>query len=644
MRDHYFISLFLFAFVLSSCATTSKAPPSVQQSKPSNAEKLLEKVLKLEKEEKISEALAQLESLTEAYPQFQEAHLKKAFMLYDRQQYDDSIDAFQKAIVIDPEHDKRMYLSLATVARESDQFALAAKQYAEYLRRLKIEGKTDDRIEKFEANMNFAARAVEQPVPFNPKPMDGLINTKNPEYLASFTADEQTMIFTRQIQNQEDFYIAHFSNGVLVSVEALDELNTPLSEGAHTISADGNEIIFTVCEDRVTFGGCDLYTAKKVNGSWGKAKNLGPDFNTEQWDAQPALSGDGQSLYFSSNRGGGLGKSDIWISKRKADDSWAAPVNAGPIINTPNNDEAPYIHKDNLTMYFRSDGHIGMGGFDLFMSKRAYVNTAWSQPKNLGYPINTSNNEGALSLNLVGDVAYYASDRNQENATDIFTFSMPESLRPRRTTYLSFTVVDAETNQAINSKITLQALSHEQETIELKVDQNGKRVIPLPTGQNYGITVDQPGYIFYSEYVALDSSSIEMKPKSFEVRLQKIPIEHTVVKAEPIVLHNIYFETGSAALLAASDAEISRLYSLLKENPSMHIQILGHTDNVGNDQDNMRLSLERAKSVYNALIQKGISSNRLQFLGKGESQPLVENDTNEGRQRNRRTEFVITKT
>jgi len=640
----YLCFIFLIAIIFTSCSTTSKTPISKQPDKVTKADKLFEKVLQLEKKGNIAEALTQLESLTNTFPGYQEAHLKKAFLLYDKQQFDASIDSFQKAIAIDPEHDKRMYLSLATVARESDQYELAAKEYKEYLRRLKLEGKTDTRIEKFAANMNFAAQAVKQPVPFDPKPMSDLINTSHPEYLASFTADENLMIFIRRIRNQEDFYVAQFSNGILQSVEPLEALNTPLNEGAFSISADGHEIIFTVCEDRVTFGGCDLYEAKNRNGSWSKAKNLGPDFNTEQWDAQPALSGDGQTLYFSSNRGGGLGESDIWISKRKPDGSWSNPVNAGPIINTPFNDEAPYIHKDNLTMYFKSEGHIGMGGFDLFMTKRDYEKATWSQPKNLGYPINTSSNEGALSLNLAGDIAYYASDRNQENADDIYTFTMPESVRPRRATYLSFTVLDAETSQPINSKIILKALNDGQEIIELTVDENGKRIIPLPTGRNYGITVDHEGYIFYSEFITLDSTATELEPKTYEVRLQKIPQQNTVVKAEPIILHNIYFETGSAELLEASDAEISRLYSLLTAHPSMHIQILGHTDDIGSDQDNMRLSLDRAKSVYDVLIQRGISRNRLQYIGKGESEPLVENKTLEGRQRNRRTEFVITKT
>lgn len=637
--------LILLSMFAISCATTSN--PSTVLQKPNDftkAEKMMKKVVELEKNGKISEAIAQVNKINIDFPTYQEAFLKKAFLLYDSKQYEASISAFQQAIAINPDHDKRMYLSLATVARESDQYELAATQYTEFLQRLELEGKSDLRIEKLRDNMSFAAEAVKNPVPFDPKPMNNLINTNHAEYLASFTADENTMIFTRRLRNQEDFYIAIFTNGILQSVDALDDLNTPLNEGAHTISSDGKEIIFTVCENRVTFGGCDLYTANKVDGQWGKAKNLGSEINTESWDAEPALSGDGMSLYFSSDRSGGIGKSDIWKSERKEDGSWSAPTNLGSIINTPENDESPYIHRDNVTMYFRSEGHIGMGGFDLFMSKRAFEKAPWSAPENLGYPINTSSNEGALSLNLEGDVAYYASDQNEAKGTDIYTFSMPKSLRPKRTTYLAFTVVDDETDQPIKSQIILQPLADDEIKIELMVDEQGKRIIPLPIGRNYSITVDQPGYIFYSDYVSLDSITSELKPTFYEVRLHKIPRPNTVINTEPIVLHNIYFDTGSSELLSTSDGEISRLTSLLDGNPNMHIQIIGHTDNVGSDQDNLDLSVARAKAVYQALIQKGITANRLKFIGKGETQPIVENDTKEGQQRNRRTEFIITKT
>jgi len=250
--------------------------------------------------------------------------------------------------------------------------------------------------------------ALENQSDINVRPFGKKINTSNSEYLPQFTLDDETFIFTRRVFDQEDLFIATKSEDGY-ETEAMDEVNTLLNEGAHTLSADGSLLIFTHCNTKIGFGGCDLYRSRRrSNGTWSKPANMGKSINSEHWDAQPSLSADGRTLYFASRRPGGHGGTDIWACRLSKNGRWSRPVNLGPNVNSSAADESPFIHADGQTLYYRSRGPLGMGGFDLFRSK--LENNAWSQPIHLGSPINTTGEDGALVVSLDGTRGYYATD------------------------------------------------------------------------------------------------------------------------------------------------------------------------------------------------------------------------------------------
>ena len=362
-------------------------------------------------------------------------------------------------------------------------------------------------------------------------------------------------------------------------------------------------------------------------------------------------------LYFASNREGGKGLKDIWLTYRRASGKWAKPINLGAPINTPYDAGAPYYHPDGNSLYFMSSGHPGMGGFDLFLSRRNEEG-AWGSIENLGYPINTKGNEGALFITLDGKTAYFARDGLQldqptqppsppNTEPDIFTFELPEQVRATPVTYIKAIVKDGATKELlVDATIELIELSSGVVLSNSKSDEQGSFLTCLPLGNDYALNVNKTRYLFHSENFSLSEQSSLSDPYQLNIALYPIPETTTAVaaipeKATPIILKNVFFESGSAALKSISVTELTRLKELLEEHPTLNIQINGHTDTVGSDTDNLRLSEQRAKAVQDYLIQEGIATSRLSYKGYGESQPIDTNDTEMGRQNNRRTEFVV---
>jgi len=513
----------------------------------------------------------------------------------------------------------------------------------------------------------FAATATSNPVPFKPKSVSDNINSANAEYLPALTADGETMIFTRRVRGQEDFYVSSKKDGKWNLGIPLLDINDPVNnEGAQSISADGKFLVFTACNRRDGYGSCDLYYSEIRNGKWTPPANIGAPINTRGWESQPTISGNGNILMYASNRQGGKGGYDIWMSKRKPNGSWGKPENLGANINTAAQEQTPFLHPDMQTLYFMSDGHPGMGGTDMFFARKQKDGT-WGKPENLGYPINTEGHEGALIVSLDGKTAYFATDRKYDaftgesilkntatgKETDIYYFDLYEAARPQAITYVKATVSDAETNKKLIANVEIVDLAMQKTFTTSITDMDGEFLICMPVGANYALNVNKEKYLFHSENFALNQSATLEKPYVMNIALQPIkevattspskPTTSSEVppKSKPIILKNVFFETGSAELQNVSVTELNRLKTLLVENENLKIQINGHTDNVGTEDANKSLSTNRAKSVYDWLIQNGINSNRLQYEGFGESVPIDTNDTNEGKQNNRRTEFVV---
>jgi outer membrane protein OmpA-like peptidoglycan-associated protein len=407
-------------------------------------------------------------------------------------------------------------------------------------------------------------------------------------------------------------------------------------------------MVFTACDRRDVFGSCDLYYSMLMDDKWTIPVNMGHKVNSAAWDSQPALSADGRTLIFSSRRLGTKGGADLWTTWRDEKDAWVTPVNLGPEINSSGDDESPFLHPDGQTLYFRSDGHPGMGSFDIFYSRKNEFTDTWQKPENIGYPINTEGEEGAFVVSLDGKTAYFASDTDfstgkSKGNLDIYYFHLYEEARPKPSGFIKGFVTDAISGLPLKVKVTIKDLTSGKNNFVLNTDKDGYFISGISVGKNYACIIQHKDYQYYAENINLTLVDILHHPYLLKIALLPVTKIKEVTENEPVVLQNIFFRSGSAELLAESGAEIDLLYTLLIENPELNIKITGYTDNVGQDEDNKLLSEQRAAAVAHALIAKGIDSKRINSEGKGELFPIDTNDTEAGRQKNRRTEFVIVK-
>ena len=608
------------------------------------------------REEKRSNALKTLDKILAADPSFIDAHILQGKLLHDQGELLKAEASLEKAVTIDAEYEPEAMYFLALIEWKADKFAESAAHFQRFLDAGKGRNYILDRAKDYFANATFAAEAIQNPLPYTPLSLGDQINTpESGEYWPSLTADETFLLYTKRIQRQEDLYYSQKIDGKWTTGRPFEGLNTPGNEGLQTISADGRTLIFTACNRQDGLGSCDLYLVEINANYFSRPVNLGASVNTKAWDSQPSLSADGQTLLFASERGGGIGNRDIWMTNRKKNGKWSTPVNLGSNINTSGGEQAPFMHPDGQTLYFMSTGHPGMGGFDLFMSKKQ-ADGSWGKAQNLGYPINTKANEGALFINLKGTIAYFTSDkgtkdaREQElranNNQDLYYFELPPSIRPLPVTYVMAKVFDAETEKPLEATAQIVELQTSSINTTKQTDRLGSFLICLPTGKDYSLSVEKEGYLFHSEHFALQGNN-GIEPFLLEIPLQPIPQttetpeEIKAEKQRPVILKNVFFETASAKLKDASRTELERLKKMMHNYPQLHIQINGHTDNIGEEADNQTLSEQRAEAVYQYLISEGVEVERLKYKGFGESQPIADNETAEGRQKNRRTEFVI---
>ncbi|MEL6391777.1 MAG: OmpA family protein [Bacteroidota bacterium] len=557
-----------------------------------------------------------------------------------------AIREFEAILSAYPNYNPDIYEWLGELYKRNGQYGMAADRYRTYLTSIPESDErryrpTQELIEQMDRN----AEAMANPVPFDPQPLGPAINTEeHQEYFAGVSPDGRRLIFTRNIRgSDEDFYESIIGeNGNWQEAVPLDGINTDMNEGAQTLSANGQLMVFTMCNAPRGMGSCDLYFSERVSGRWTSPRNIGENVNTRFWESQPTLSADGKLLFFASNRPGGKGQRDIWGSARRSNGSWTRPINLGELINTAGDDHFPSFHPDGKTLYFTSDGQPGLGGNDLFLS-RLGENNRWGEPTNLGYPINDVGDEKGLFVSLDGRWAYYAREIPRENErgvnVDIYRFEMPESIRPEEVTYLSGLVTDSETGRPLACHLRLRATDDDRAPLTQNTDENGEFLLVLPAGKTYALIIDEPGYLFHTEHFDLEGGADPDNPFRLEVALK--PTTELVADGEQIVLENVLFATASAELLAVSSDELDRLAELLQGRPDLRIELGGHTDNIGSEINNQQLSENRAKAVYDYLIGAGVSEDRLQYKGYGESQPIASNDTEAGRAANRRTTFTI---
>jgi outer membrane protein OmpA-like peptidoglycan-associated protein len=576
---------------------------------------------------------------------FYEAHMMLGDLLAKESKYKEASENYEAAIKIDSLFFKPVFFNLANAEMMSGNYLNALIHFNVYQAQEGMSAKNKIIAAKSIKSCEFAVNAMKNPVPFNPVSVGSGINTNDDEYWPSITADGQTLMFTRQpnISNnpdfkgvvQEDFYISYFVNNVWQKAfNAGAPLNTIQNEGAQTLSSDGSYMYFTACNRPDGLGNCDLYFSAFNNGKWSEPYNLGAPVNTNHWESTPSISADGKTLFFSSSRPGGYGGKDIWLTRLNDKNKWTEPVNLGSVINTEGDEMSPFIHFDGKTLYFASDGRVGMGGFDLFVS-RMKDDSTWTEPQNLGYPINTFNDEMGLIIESGGQKAYYSSIRDKSRGKDIFSFNLYEAVRPNPVSYIKGKVYDKMTGRLLKAEYELINLSTGKIIIKNVTDDTGNFLVCLPSGYNYGINVSKPGYLFYSENFMLEGIHTASKPY-----IKKIVLNPAIV-GEKMQLSNVFYEIDSWQLKKESITELDNLVSLLSENSNLVMEIGGYTDSTGSEQYNMALSEKRALSVVNYLIKRGISSDRLKFKGYGNTSPLGDNVTSEGRKLNRRTEAKI---
>ncbi len=489
------------------------------------------------------------------------------------------------------------------------------------------------------ASMAFGAEAVKTPVPFNPQDLGSGVNTVAIEYFPSINARGDVLVITRRMttgdKQDEDFYASTLGENGWKEMERLDGfLNTSDNEGAQSLSADGTELYFTGCHRQDGFGSCDIYVSFYRNGLWMTPVNLGQNVNSGSWDSQPSISPDGKTLYFVRGKSGYTTNTSIMESNRNPDGTWsrAKPIE-GP-INTDFADEAPFIHFDNQTLYFTSDGHPGMGRKDLFYSKKKPDGT-WGEPVNLGYPINSPYNEFSLVVGPDGETGYFSSNRAKGGEDlDVFSFQLPAESRATAITWVLGKVTNVETGRAVKSVIDFHDLNSNTDFQQIETDEAGNFFAVMPVDKNFAVFVNQKGYLPFSENY--DLSGID-KESNYELNIGLVPIK----PGTKFTLSNILFDTDSYNLKPESEAELSRLVVFLKENGTLHAELGGHTDNEGSAAHNKTLSENRAKAVVTYLVQHGIDQKRLTSKGFGDTQPVADNATEKGRKENRRTEVIL---
>lgn len=466
------------------------------------------------------------------------------------------------------------------------------------------------------------------------------LNTFQLQYFPVLTADSKKILFTKRdgLKNfeHEDIFVSYWEDEQWTVPQPISQtINTNYNEGTCTISADGNILIFTSCDTPDSFGSCDLYITQKVNGKWQRASNMGKNVNSRFWDSQPSLSADGRMLFFSSNRREGYGGNDIWFSERSEDGSWSVAKNLGPHVNTSKDEVSPFIFFNNEVLFFASDGHLGFGGKDLFMS--TFSMGEFGPPVNLGYPINDQKDQLALFITAQKDYAYYTENSYQDGKADssfLYRFNFPEEIDLGGKIIVSEgRVLDRKTGEPIDARLSLVNLANDSTMYEFLSDgKTGEFLMLYPDKSLTGLYVEKKGFIPKIYNVDRDS----LKNRS-NIQIELDPIE----RGKNFVFENVYFDTDKADLKEASISSLNRLFNFLKQHPQVNIQVEGHTDSVGIPAYNLALSMRRAESVKEFLVALGIPSERMETLGKGDAEPLKPNDSEENRSFNRRIEVII---
>lgn len=589
-----------------------------------------------------AESLEYLRLAIEKDDEFYDAYLMMGIIQKAKGDLFDARTNFEKLLTLARDNQAPAYFELADLYIQIQEYEKAKDMASRFLALKPTNKRRRQEAEQFLENATFALENSARMESFDPRPLPPEVNFFPMQYFPVLTIDGQGIIYTRRLgvsmDFDEDLVISRKNeNGAWQEPETFSEnINSENNEGTCTLSADGRSLIFTSCYGREGYGSCDLFISYKTGDSWSVPENLGSVVNGPSWESQPSLSADGRTLYFVSNRPGGVGNRDIWVTTRDENDAWTTPRNLGPSINTRYEDVSPFIHPNNTTLYYASNGRTGFGGYDIYYTQRR--GESWEEVKNLGAPINTGEDQVSLFISSDGLKGYYSLEDQSDPQvkSKLYEFDVPEDMQvAARTFYVTGTITDAETGEPLEAEIELFDILSEERTALVSSDaENGRYLIVLAEGSEYALYVNGAGYLFNSASFNFEEGQ-HLESVTRDIALTPIR------QGSESVLNNIFFETDKYALRDKSTTELDKVVRFLEQNPEVRIEIAGHTDNVGTPAYNLELSARRAGEVYNYLVSKGIDKERLVSKGYGQTQPAFANDSEENRSRNRRITFRI---
>jgi len=666
-------NIFFFYLLFISFAAISQDEAKCQDIDNKKANKLYEQGL--DKKFKKEERLAFLKQAMDLEPDYVDANFAYAeerikTLIYENSSFKPTEPYFKKVIEICPKYHSDPYYYLGFIYYEEENWVESEKYLKEFLNfkdddEKKYNKSYDAFLDQAKQMLRYAKLYNEifnHPVPFDPHPVAGICTDRD-EYLPIISPDDEMMLFTRKVPVMDKFgtpgmtsdkeqELFCFSKRDPVTKEFDKGKRMPFpfnqneNEGGATMSIDNKHLFFTVCKNE---GGaqvnCDIYYSDLILGQWTEPKKVEGINDPVYWDSQPSLASDGRTLYFSSDRKGGRGGVDIYKTvKNISTGIWSPPENLGPIINTSGNEMSPFVHSDFQTLYFSSDGQPGIGGYDIFISRKG-PDDKWTEPKNIGVPINTTGDDLGFFVSTDGHLGYFASNlasRTKGKSVggyDIFSFDLYKEVRPDAVAFIKGKIEDNDNDNGKNKKFNVEVkdASTKKVTEGLVDTSTGEYMVVVNTKvkNDLIVTVKKENYAFSSQLISKDSI-VNSKIAKVDMQVDTIKVGQTYP------LNNIYYKTNSADLDPKSLIVIDEFVEFLKANPTMKIKVYGHTDTQGDDKSNLALSTDRAFTVRDLLLTKGIDKKRLvDFKGFGASQPIADNSTEAGRAKNRRTEFVI---
>ncbi|MBX3165451.1 MAG: OmpA family protein [Bacteroidetes bacterium] len=552
------------------------------------------------------------------------------FDYYEQQKNDSAIKYLEKFILFQSDDEKKF-----------------GKEYGGQLYQAKMMVKTAKK-----------ENALKKNVPFNPRVVHG-VSTQRDEYLAYISPDDKNCYFVRRLpvksrnqvfesdQDREVFMIAKRDNtGQFNSGEPMKPPfnTTDDNQGSCSISIDNKHLYFAISRDE---GGaqsnCDIYVCDDIDGEWSDIKKLSPNVNhPKYWDSQPTIASDGLTLYFVSDRPGGYGGIDIWLTKKDpVTGQWGVPQNLGPSINTSGDEKTPFIHSDSETLYFSSNGHLGFGGYDIYYSRKDEKGE-WTEAENIGSPINGESDDTGFFVSSDAKTGYFFSyDEGKVQGRgvgrfDLYSFELYKEARPQQISFVKGNIKDKEGNAVSGAVVELKDMKTKETSYATVDSTSGEYMAAVKKKHDVLVTIKKDSIAFNSQIISTDKL-----PATIDT-LREMNIEVAKAKAgSSFIINNLLYTTNSAELMPESRIILEGFADYLKTNATIKIEIQGHTDNVGNLKDNEALSSNRAYTVKAVLEQLGIDGKRITAKGFGANKPIADNDTETGRAKNRRTEFLI---